>query len=302
MIEDDLLKKWLNDELTDAETEAFSKRNDYEINQEIIDKAKHFKASQFSSSADFETFNNAYKNKTTIKRLNWIKPLLRVASVFIITFGVYFTFFNSDLVEAKTLLAEKTTISLPDLSQVTLNADSKITYNEDSWPTNRSLNLKGEAYFKVSKGKTFDVITNSGIVTVVGTEFNVKARHDYFEVMCYEGIVKVTSDTITRQLLAGDTYRILNKKFSEDKTRDLAPQWTNNRSRFKAIPFAEVVEELQRQYNIKIAFKHTDTTRLFSGGFVHNNLENALLSITKPMNLTFEISSPNQVLIHGKTN
>jgi transmembrane sensor len=205
-------------------------------------------------------------------------------------------------VEAKTLLAEKTTISLPDLSQVTLNADSKITYNEDSWPTNRSLNLKGEAYFKVAKGKTFDVITNSGIVTVVGTEFNVKARHDYFEVMCYEGIVKVTSDTITRQLLAGDTYRILNKKFSEDKTRDLAPQWTNNRSRFKAIPFAEVVEELQRQYNIKIAFKHTDTTRLFSGGFVHNNLENALLSITKPMNLTFEISSPNQVLIHGKTN
>ena len=49
-------------------------------------------------------------------------------------------------------------------------------------------------------------------------------------------------------------------------------------------------------------FKFKDTARLFSGGFVHNNLENALMSITEPMNLTFEISSPNQVLIYGNTN
>lgn len=302
MIEDKLLKKWLNNDLTDAELDAFSKGDDYEINQEIIDKAMHFKASQFSSIDDFETFKNAYQNKRPVKRLNWIKPLFRVASVFIVALGVYFTFFNSELVEAKTLFAEKTTISLPDLSEVTLNADSKINYNADSWSTNRSLNLKGEAYFKVEKGQTFDVITNNGIVTVVGTEFNVKSRKDYFEVICFEGIVKVSSDTIVRQLLAGDTYRILNKQFTQDKTDDENPQWTNNRSSFKAIPLKVVFEELERQYDVKVTFKNTDTSRIFTGVFVNDNIENALISITKPMNLTFEISSPNQVLIHGKTN
>ena len=302
MIEDDLLKKWLNNDLTDAEKEAFSKQSDYVINQNIIDKAQHFKASQFSKADDFETFKNAYQDKSSVKRLNWMKPMLRIASVLVIGLAVYFTVFNKDIVEARTLISEKTTVSLPDLSEVTLNADSEITYDAKSWDSKRRLSLKGEAYFKVAKGKTFEVISKSGVVRVVGTEFNVKARNDYFEVTCYEGIVKVTSDTITRQLTAGDTYRILNKRFSEAKTVDNEPQWTKHRSSFKSIPFNEVIEELERQYTVKVAFKYTDTTRLFSGGFVHNNLENALMSITQPMNLTFEISSPNQVLIHGNTN
>lgn len=302
MIEDDLLKKWLNNELTGAEKEAFSKRDDYAINQKIIDNASHFKASEFSKVDNFETFKNTYKNRPKVKSLNWMRPLLRIASVVVIAFGIYFTLFNNDLTQEHTLASEKTTISLPDLSEVVLNADSKITYDANSWDSERHLTLKGEAYFKVAKGKTFDVVTERGVVTVVGTEFNVKTRNNYFEVICYEGIVKVTSDTITRQLLAGDTYRILNKTFSEDKTADVAPQWTSNKSRFKAIPIANVIDELERQYNIKVSFKSVDTTRLFTGVFTHNNLENALSAITQPMNLTFEISSSNQVLIHGNTN
>ena len=303
MTEDDLLKKWLNNDLTDAEKEAFSKQNDYTQNLDIIEKAKHFKASEFSKVDDFETFKAKYKVRSSVKKLNWVKPLLRIASVLVIGLTVYFTMFmNNSLVEERTLLAEKETINLPDLSKVSLNADSEITYDKDTWFEKRSLNLKGEAYFKVAKGKTFDVVTENGTVTVVGTEFNVKVRDNYFEVKCYEGIVKVTSDTITRQLLAGDTYRVLNKTFSQDKIKDTEPQWINNRSLFKRVPLIEVVEELERQYNIKISFKNTDNTRLFSGTFAHNNLENALSAITQPMNLTFEISSSNQVLIHGNTN
>jgi ferric-dicitrate binding protein FerR (iron transport regulator) len=302
MIENDLLKKWLKDELTDAEKEAFSKQSDYAINQTIIDKAQHFKASEFSKANDFDTFKNTYQSKPSVKSLNWIKPMLKLASILVLGLAVYFLAFSKNLIKERTLVSEKLAISLPDLSQVILNADSEITYDVNSWDSKRSLNLEGEAYFKVAKGKTFDVITPHGVVTVVGTEFNVKARKNYFEVMCYEGIVKVISGKITRQLLAGDTYRILNNTFSQDKTRDISPQWTGNKSRFKSIPFKEVVNELERQYNIKVSIKNADNTRLFSGGFVHSNLENALTSITQPMNLTFEISSPNQVLIHGKTN
>jgi len=302
MMEDDLLKKWLNDELTDAEKKVFAEQSDYAINQNIIEKAQHFKASEFSQPVDFNTFKATYENKSSVKKMTWIKPLLKFAAVFLISFGLYFTIFNKSDVEERTLASEMSTISLPDLSKVTLNADSKITYDANDWDSERILNLEGEAYFKVAKGKTFDVRTKNGVVTVVGTEFNVKSRKDYFEVVCYEGIVKVVSDTITRQLLAVKTYRILSKQFSQDKIKDTSPQWVEGRSNFKSLPFAEVVKELERQYNVKVTFKLTDTTRLFSGRFVHDNLENALISITQPMNLTFEISSPNQVLIHGKTN
>jgi len=303
MIEDDLLKKWLNDELTDAEKKVFSKQEDFAFNQDIIDKAKHFKASDFSKADDFEIFKAKYKVRSSVKRLNWLKPVLRVASVLVIGFAIYFTMFlNDSLVKERTHLAEKTTIKLPDLSSVTMNADSEITYDKDSWFDNRALNLKGEAYFKVAKGKTFDVITDNGVVTVVGTKFNVKTRSDYFEVICYEGIVKVMSDTITRQLLAGDTYRILNSKFSQDKVEVIQPEWVENRSSFRAVPLKEVVSELERQFNVKVTFKDTKTTRLFSGGFTHNDLEKALSAITEPMNLTYKISSSNQVLIYGHTD
>jgi ferric-dicitrate binding protein FerR (iron transport regulator) len=302
MIEDDLLKKWLNDELTTSEKEVFSKQNDYAINLEIIEKAKHFKASQFSKVDDYKTFEKSYQNNTRFKNNHWLRPLLRIASILIITFGVYFTFFNSDKVEIKTLLAEKTTLSLPDLSEVLMNADSEITYNEDFWDANRNLNLNGEAYFKVAKGKTFNVKTTNGTITVVGTEFNVKSRKNYFEVICYEGVVNVTSDTIVRQLKASETFRILNKKFTQDKVIDTEPQWTSNRSNFKVVPLKEVFAELERQYNVKVVINSVDASRLFTGGFVNNNIKNALNSITKPMNLTFEISSSNQVLIHGSKN
>jgi ferric-dicitrate binding protein FerR (iron transport regulator) len=300
MTEDDLLKKWLNNELSDAEMEAFSKREDYAINKNIIEKAQYFKASEFSKAKDFESFKQTYQNRSNVRSINWFRPLLRIASVVVIGLAVYFTWFMNDgLVEEQTLYADTTTIELPDLSSVTLNADTKINYDKESWKDARKLNLVGEAYFKVAKGKTFDVITDNGIVTVVGTEFNVKSRDNYFEVICYEGIVRVVSDTITRELKAGDTYRILNKSFSEDKSTDLAPQWLDQRSRFKAVPLAEVISELERQYNVKVNFKDADSERLFTGGFSHDNLENALSAITQPMNLKFEISSSNQVLIHG---
>jgi ferric-dicitrate binding protein FerR (iron transport regulator) len=300
MEEDKLLKKWLNNDLTDAEKEAFSKRSDYAQNQNIIDKAQHFKASHFSKPEDFETFKTNYKTKSKVKRLDWIKPFLRIASVLVIGLIVYFNFFNTNIIETQTLASQKTLIQLPDSSEVQLNANSQISYDANSWDSQRRLNLNGEAYFKVAKGATFDVITPQGIVTVVGTEFNVKSRADYFEVMCYEGIVRVASDTITRQLVAGDTYRILNHAFSEDHTDKLEPSWTKNQSQFKAIPLSEVMAELERQYAVSVSHKNADTARLFTGGFSHNNLEHALDAITQPMNLTYTISSSNQVLIHDK--
>lgn len=302
MIDDELLNKWLNEDLTDAEKKAFSERDDFAFNQRIIEDAKRFKASEFSKTDSFETFKKAFQKNPKVKSINWIKPLLQIASVFILGFTVYYTFLKNEIVETNALAGEQITIDLPDTSVVTLNADSEISYDKASWATKRSLNLKGEAYFKVAKGKTFDVVTNSGMVTVVGTEFTVKDRKNYYEVKCFEGIVKVKSDTIIRQLLAGDTYRILNDKFSEDKINITSPEWLNKRSVFKAVPLFEVILELERQYNIKVKFKNTDTSRIFSGAFVHNNLENALSAITQPMNLTFELRSSNQVLIHGQPN
>ncbi|WP_445955086.1 FecR family protein [Yeosuana sp.] len=298
-----LIEKWLKDELSDAEKEAFKKLDDYQFNMDIIENAKHFKASHFSEINNYNVFKKRYdKQNTPVVKLNWVRPLLKIASVVVITLGIYFTFFFNNLTKVQTLASEKTIIELPDQSQVTLNALSFIKYNKRNWDDNRSLKLDGEAYFKVAKGKKFDIITHDGIVTVVGTQFNVKQRNNYFEVTCFEGVVRVSSDTITRQLMAGDSYRIINNIFSQNKTTSVIPSWTNNISSFEGVTIKEVVAELERQYNIRVTFKNVNTERLFSGGFIHNNLESALISITQPMNMTYELSKSGQVIIHGKKN
>ncbi|MCF8272720.1 MAG: FecR family protein [Flavobacteriaceae bacterium] len=301
MDKDCLIEKWLKDELTDSEKELFNKLEDAKINEYIIENAHHFKASHFSKLDDFNSFKTHYKStKAPVKKLNWFSPFLKIASIIVIGLGVYFSFFTNTITHIETLASNKTVIELPDHSKVELNALSSIEFNTKDWEDNRALKLNGEAYFIVAKGKIFDVKTNSGIVTVVGTQFNVKQRNNYFEVTCFEGVVKVTSDTITRKLLAGDTYRILNGKFTEGKTLASEPRWRENMSDFEAIPFKEVLLELERQYNIQVSFKNIDSSRLFTGTFSHNNLENALIAITQPMNMTYELSSPNLVIIHGK--
>lgn len=299
MDKDYLTEKWLNDELTSDEKHTFMRSDDYEFNLKLIDAAKNFKASQFSNADDFKTFKGIYTNQKTQKGTILAHPLFRVAAVLIVALGLYFGFMYNPITQVRTLAGVKEVVELPDQSIVTLNASSSLSYYASKWKTKRSLNLDGEAFFKVAKGKTFDVFTTTGTVTVVGTEFNVKNRKNYFEVKCYEGIVKVVSDTIVRTLKAGDTYQILNGEFKQDFTNFKSPQWIQNSSRFKAIPFNEIVNELKRQYNIEVILQDVDSSRLFTGGFEHQNLLNALISITKPMNFTYEMISSNRVVIHG---
>jgi transmembrane sensor len=301
MDKDNLIEKWLKGELTNAEMEAFKQLDDYELNMAIIENAKYFKASDISTVEDFNRFKERYEaRKISSKKEHWLNPWLRIASVLVIAVGIYFVFFFNNTIQVQTLASEKTTVELPDHSSVTLNALSEIEYNKRQWDNKREVHLDGEAFFKVTKGKTFEVITSDGIVTVVGTQFNVKQRDHYFEVKCFEGKVKVSSNGIDKMLEIGDTYQILDGKFVESKTVSAAPSWMENKSVFEAIPFKEVLAEMERQYNIEITYKNINTSRLFTGGFVHDNLENALISITKPMNLTYEMSSSNLVILHGE--
>ncbi|WP_223032796.1 FecR family protein [Hanstruepera marina] len=303
MEEDYLLKKWLNNELTDEEKEIFQNQEDFAFNQQIIDSAKKFKASDHVTIADFEDFKHQYKKQAANKsKASWYKPFLRIAAVLVVGLGIYFSFILNQTTNIDTQIGESTTVMLPDNSKVTLNALSSLTFKEKNWEENRTLNLEGEAFFKVAKGKKFDVVTSSGTVTVVGTEFNVKNRAHYFEVQCFEGIVQVKSDTLSKRLIAGNTFKIYKNQFSQSNVSQESPNWLRNKSSFENIAFQDVIEELERQYEITIKTNNIDLNRLFTGTFIHHDLENALISITKPMNLLYKFSTNNSVLIYEASN
>ncbi|MFK5880400.1 MAG: FecR family protein [Flavobacteriaceae bacterium] len=297
MNKDYLNKKWLEGRLTDKEQIAFETIEDNELLKEIIDKAPAFSASKFSEVQDFEILKSKIKSKNgfSIKR-NWLTPMLRIAGVFVMAFGIYFLFFFSNAINIETAIGEKRMVQLPDASQVMLNAASEITYNEDTWIEKRELTLEGEAFFIVAKGSTFDVVTSIGKVRVIGTQFNVKIRKDLFEVNCFEGVVAVSYEKETLKLLPGHVYRILNGKISSDAISNREkPFWMNNTSYFKKVPFHEVIKELERQYNVTITVDLNDKNLLFTGGFTHKNLNEALESITAPLKLDYDIESPTKI-------
>ena len=298
-----LLEKWLNDTLSDAEMKAFQEMDDYPFYKDIVDHASSFKASSFSGVADFDVLKERLSQKTaTPSKLISSAWIMRIASVFVIGFALfYFFLFNTD-VRVETLIGQKTTIELPDASVVVLNASSEIEYSKKGWVNNRSLNLSGEAFFDVTKGTTFDVITPSGTITVLGTEFNVKQRGAAFEVVCYEGSVRVATGPYSEVLKAGDRLRLSNGKLYVNKTTYRNPQWIGNVSDFQQVPFLEVIEELERQYQVKIIRKGVPVEALFTGGFVHDSLENALQSIAEPMDLNFVITDTNEVILTTREN
>ncbi|MCF6349571.1 MAG: FecR family protein [Flavobacteriaceae bacterium] len=303
MYNDTLLKKWLNNDLTKEEEKVFISSKDYDLNTEIIQTAKLFKASNVIKPINFKTFKSRYHaNKKPVIKLNYRYTFLKIASVFLLLFSINYIFFNNKLETTETLASQKTTIELPDYSIVEISPNSTVSYVKNNWKKKRIINLNGEAFFKVAKGKKFDVITNDGIITVVGTAFSVKQRNQYFEVICFEGIVKVNTKNKEKVLKVGDRFQIYNNVYSEEISNNLSTKFQKNNSVFQAISLKDVFLELERQYNIKVTLNYKDLNRLFVGSFTHNNLETALLSITKPMNLTYSINSKNNVTINVKKN
>lgn len=298
MDENYLIKKYLFNSLSEEEWEALKKLDDYELHVKLDQKAKNFKASNFMIPADFESLKEKLEAKPAlINRFSTVKIFMRYAAVLLVFLGIYFAFFNTALTKVETLSGEKITAILPDESEVMLNAVSKITFNEDNWDSKREINLTGEAYFKVSKGSLFDVLTDMGKVSVLGTQFNVKNRERYFEVVCYEGSVGVNYKDTVEKLNPGHVFRVFNGVVTTDSISAVQPFWVQNESYFVAVPFYEVIQELERQYGVKVTAESVDMDRIFKGGFVHENLDMALESITKPLGLMYIIETHNKVVL-----
>ncbi|GAA4271273.1 FecR family protein [Aquimarina gracilis] len=294
----DLIQKWLDHEqLTSTESEAFKNLDAYDSYVKISETAKKFISPQYNVEQNLQTLQDrlSERQKITNYRINFTY-LARIAAVLVLAIGSYFMFFNQDISTVDTLASEKTLINLPDQTEVTLNALSSITYQEEDWDDNRKIKLEGEAYFKVAKGKKFDVVTSSGIISVLGTQFNVKQREGFFEVVCYEGLVSVTYLENATQLSAGNVFRVLDKKIVKTQTSLTKPNWTENRSTFSSTPYKYVLREFERQYNIIIISKNLDQDKLFTGNFVHSDIQTALQSITIPMLLKYEMNDNNITL------
>lgn len=295
-----LISKWLDNNLKPQELEAFKQLEDYDDLVKLNTNLQAFKADEYDTSKELETvLSKIVQSKKTQSKTQWLKPLMRVAAILAVCFSLYYYTTTLDTT-ITTAVAQKTTVELPDASSVSLNAKSLLAFNKNHWKKEREVELQGEAFFKVAKGSSFSVITASGTITVYGTQFNVKQRDNYFEVICYEGLVGVTYNSLETKLKPGDSFLIIDgKSIAKEKENRSTPSWLNNESTFKSMPYKTVIAEFERQYNLDITLVNIDSTQLFTGSFSHDNLDLALKSITLPLHVTYSKTN-NTITLRGE--
>ncbi len=230
--------------------------------------------------------------------------------------------------EISTKYGSKTTIHLPDGSQVWLNAGSKLTYNKKFGTGIREVTLAGEAYFDVVKNPEapFIIHTARMDIKVLGTQFNVKSYpgektteaslvHGSIEVSIKDRpsekiILKPNEKIIVSgdSILAQTTERtgkersahpaeaimaIKNLTYQEKDSAIIETAWVQNKLIFKEESFADLALKMERWYGVKFEFSDPSLTELhFTGIFETESVQQALraLKLTAAFNFRFKDS------------
>ncbi len=289
-----LLTNWLNNTMSEKELKQFQASEDYNLLTRIMSSSQKLQAPFYDVDAAYQ---KTIAKKNAPKSKKWWQYSVAASVILLIGFFISYTTFFSETTYSSNF-GEQLTFNLPDGSKVTLNAKSTLTFNTHNWNTNRNLQLKGEAFFDVKKGKTFTVNTQQGTVRVLGTEFNVKAQPDFFKVTCFEGKVEVL-DVITkvkRYLTPNNGYQNIDTQITLLYFNTNNPKWLQQISIFKSVPFKHVFKSLEKQYNITLEYQNFNDNLLFTGSFPNNNKKVALQTVLKSAKLQYKIQE-NRVIL-----
>jgi len=172
---------------------------------------------------------------------------------------------------------------LPDGTEITLNAHSRIEYGKQ-WSSgkDREVWLTGEAFFHVKKTPEHDrfiVHTDHFDVIVTGTQFNVVNHANEAGVVLKEGSVTVHgTNGQDLKMLPGD---LVDLKGGELVKQTVNPEdiiaWTDNKMNFDNTPISEVIKMIQEHYGVKVTVSDPSLlTHTLIGIFPNDNL-NVLL-------------------------
>ncbi|MEZ5040001.1 MAG: FecR domain-containing protein [Saprospiraceae bacterium] len=298
--DDTFLARWLNGELSQSEEELLQAREDYPALLRMAETSRNLALPPFSEGAAWEQLLQARKQqqsgaKRRKRRMMW--GYAAAAAVAMILIGIAYWMYVPDTPLIVTGIGTQYEGELPDGSKVVLNAAGSIDYDAAKWPAQRTLTLQGEAFFTVEKGSTFTISTPKGLVEVLGTSFNVWAREEQLEVICYTGKVKVKSDKSEKEIVAEQKavletdgqFTITNLSLTP------SPSWFRGWTECNGLPLSRVFAELSRRYAIKVVWKEVEY-RIYDGGFPNDDLMAALKFICDPMELQYELSEDKKIV------
>ncbi len=224
------------------------------------------------------------KQETTIVKMPVTRRLwVQVASVAailvlglfvgsVLTYFLSGNNFNQEQLVFETPRGEKSMVTLPDGSEVWLNANSRLVYNSFS-ANHRQVELKGEAFFKVARNEQapFVVKTNECSIEVLGTTFNVMAYDEFGrkEITLLSGKVNVHLEDNEQVLKPGQALILKDHKFKVvEVDASQSSGWVDHKFNFKNIPLSELMQRLENWYDVDIILDNKSGREVnFTGTF-----------------------------------
>jgi transmembrane sensor len=305
MKNDELLHKWVNGEISKKELEIFKARPEFKSLTALYKSTESLSAPEFDDKkmlsnilAQEKTTGLPKSERRRVFLTSWVRY---AAAASVLLFAMWFIWPANTTLTVTAAAGEQIMGMLPDQSMFTLNAGSELTYDSEGWKTERTLNLKGEAFFEVEKGEKFQVNTANGQVKVLGTSFNVRSRDANLEVKCRTGKVSVSSNTgkdfgilVPQDALAVSGDKLVEKwQVSKGENKD----WTEGILRFKNAKLGEVLSELERQFDVKVNFQIVDIQQVVSCNFQNKDLDVALVTTLKPLGISYTIGADKTVTL-----
>ena len=150
---------------------------------------------------------------------------------------------------------------LSDGSRVHLNHASELEAEQPFPDTLRTVRMRGEAYFEVSKNAApFEVVTDQATVRVTGTRFNVWARESRTRVLVTEGCIHFSdagrSGTIIMK--KGELSEVISRfppasvRTVPIESADQSPGWMRGLLEFYRMPLADIAAELGRTFGTPV--------------------------------------------------
>jgi transmembrane sensor len=258
-------------------------------------------------------------------RLVFLKPLLAAASVVLILFAGWWFLAHNNNSKVNTPVnntesfankfiqntgTEMMLVKLPDSSSVQLMPASSISFTAPFQHKKREVELKGGAFFNVTKDSLQPFIVYSDAIStkVLGTQFLVTAfeKDNIIKVALFSGHVVVSSDSTLKkdvELFPGDVLlydktrktadilapKAVSAKTSVVKSKPAAVNYLsdNNWYMFNNQSLAEVFDQLQVLYSQKINYSKDDVYGLSFIGKIDkkDTLQNILEELCKLNNL-----------------
>ncbi len=228
------------------------------------------------------------------RKMSGLRDFLDIAAVVVLIVAVGTVLFSrkdasyQNPLVVSTGTGQRSSITLPDGTKVTVNSMSEIAYRFDEVTGTRGVDIRGEAYFDVARDPEHPFIVKCDDIAIEcrGTEFDVKAYDDddKISVVLNEGEV-VVSDAVTSISMKADmmvSYEKRRRKFTSQRVyAEDYKDWMDGVMRFNDERLEDILKVLARNYKVRLSIL---TPRLrderFTGSVGDGDLNDRLRVLT----------------------